>query len=544
MRPVDSVLVSNDHCNQGQGSLQIFAPQIGTELSYSIDSGYTWQQNGGLYNNLSPGSYYVMVKDENDCSGAFEGNPVILQNIAGPELTSLTTQNETNYMQDGQILLQASIPQGELHYSIDSGNNFQDNGLFTSLSAGTYLCVVKDDFGCDTTFEVILQRTFSTPLEAIAGDGNTCMGDVVVSPLLLDNFNDVQSFQVKLNYDSSLMQYDGYINLNTELQEGFSASLIPHTGDIYLEWEGENPLTLPENTTLTELVFTPLQDGATGLNWDTLPNVSVFLDQDGAPINVQYKSGQLRVYENPKIQALSSQEFCQGDTLFIDPSIQGGNGEKTYAWSGPQGFTSNDSILYQTGLQLNQSGTYTLMVTDTLNCQDESSLQITVNPAPNIAFSGYDTLFVEPGYELNAGAGQQSYLWNTGATTEYVLIDSTGEYFVQVTSFKGCSSTDIVQILWSGEALFLPNAFTPNGDGLNDIFKPIARYDYVQDYHLLIFNRWGQMIFESNDLYKGWDGQLDGKPAMAGTYVYRIDYREPGQNGESHTLTGTVVLVR
>ncbi|MDZ7740685.1 MAG: gliding motility-associated C-terminal domain-containing protein [Bacteroidota bacterium] len=124
------------------------------------------------------------------------------------------------------------------------------------------------------------------------------------------------------------------------------------------------------------------------------------------------------------------------------------------------------------------------------------------------------------------------------------MIDSTGEYFVQVTSFKGCTSTDTLQILWTGEALFLPNAFTPNGDGINDIFKPIARYDYVQDYHLLIYNRWGQMIFESNDLDKGWNGRLNDKPAMSGTYVYRIDYREPGQKGESHTLTGTVVLVR
>ncbi|MDZ7741277.1 MAG: gliding motility-associated C-terminal domain-containing protein [Bacteroidota bacterium] len=61
---------------------------------------------------------------------------------------------------------------------------------------------------------------------------------------------------------------------------------------------------------------------------------------------------------------------------------------------------------------------------------------------------------------------------------------------------------------------------------------------------MLKYTRWGQMIFESNKLYKGWNGQLNGKPAMAGTYVYRIDYREPGQSGENHTLTGTVVLVR
>ena len=543
---IDSVQYTNDYCLQALAGLNIFVQGGGTgEISYSIDGGNTYYQNGGVFINLPAGTFYVMIKDENDCEGIYENNPVIIQNIGAPEITSIITVHENNYNQDGQIQLEATVPEGSIYYSINNGISFQqDNGLFAGLSAGTYHCVVEDAFGCDTTFDVIINRVFTTTLEAIAGNGNTCIGNAVVSPLLLNNFNEVKSFQVKLTYDSTLVKCEGYINLNPELQEGFSANLIPDAGEIYLNWEGESPLSLPENSTMTELVFTALQDGASAVNWSTGQGESVFLNQYAEQINVTYVTGTLRIYTNPEIQSMPNQKYCEGDTITIDPSIEGGNGEKYYIWTGPAGFVSNDSILYQINIQITQAGTYTLKVSDSLQCEDQKSFQITVNPNPVIAFSDYETLYVEPGYELNAGEGYQSYLWNTGAQTEYILIDSIGEYYVQVYSYNGCKSSDTIQILWGGEAFYMPNAFTPNGDGLNDVFAPVPRYDYVKNYQISIYNRWGELIFQSKELNHGWDGIYKGKPAMTGTYVYRIDYTQAGQTGESKTVTGTVVLIR
>jgi large repetitive protein len=91
----------------------------------------------------------------------------------------------------------------------------------------------------------------------------------------------------------------------------------------------------------------------------------------------------------------------------------------------------------------------------------------------------------------------------------------------------------------------MPNAFTPNGDGLNDTFGPIPRYDYVNRYYMSIFNRWGQMIYETSDINRGWDGTYQGSPVMMGTYVYRIVYEEFGQLPmESNVVEGTVMLIR
>jgi gliding motility-associated-like protein len=547
MMQVDSVQHTNDHCSQLGATIQVFAQEIGTgTISYSIDGGITYLQNDGVFTDLSAGTYNVMIIDENNCEGIYQNNPVVIQNIPGPEVTSVIVLPEEDYGQNGQIDMQAIVSWGNAFYSIDNGLNFQQgNGLFINLSAGTYICVVQDTFGCDTTFQIIVGHIVTTPLEAIAGNGTTCIGNAVVSPLQLNYFNEVKSFQVKLTYDFDLVRCDGYINLNPEFEQGFSASIIPDIGEIFLFWEGESPLSLPEYAAMTELVFSALLDGNSAVNWQSGPGESEFLDQYGQQLNVEYHTGNLRIYTRPEIEMLIEQEICVGETISIHPIVEGGSGEKTYFWSGPGGFQSNDSILSLSSIQADQQGLYTLHVYDTLQCDDASSFQLFVHPLPEIAFAPYDTLYVEPGYELHAGNGYRDYLWNTGEQAESIIVDSSGEYSVQVTSYNDCVATETVQIRWSAISIYLPNAFTPDGDGLNDVFIPVVRYDFIATYHMYIFNRWGQMIFESSDMQHGWDGTYKGKPVAGGIYVYRIDYTVSGsQSQKSETLTGNVVLVR
>jgi gliding motility-associated-like protein len=88
---------------------------------------------------------------------------------------------------------------------------------------------------------------------------------------------------------------------------------------------------------------------------------------------------------------------------------------------------------------------------------------------------------------------------------------------------------------------FAPNSFSPNGDGLNDVFKPIILGH--QDYKLLIYDRWGHQVFYSDELAKGWDGTLDDKPLKSGIYVYRIYVTEFLTN-LSFQETGTLNLFR
>ena len=86
----------------------------------------------------------------------------------------------------------------------------------------------------------------------------------------------------------------------------------------------------------------------------------------------------------------------------------------------------------------------------------------------------------------------------------------------------------------------MPAAFTPNGDGLNDVFKPKLSC-YTSAFHCRIFNRWGKKIFETSDINKGWDGTCTGTKILSGTYVYYIDYKTT--QGIIKTTRGTIVLI-
>jgi gliding motility-associated-like protein len=92
--------------------------------------------------------------------------------------------------------------------------------------------------------------------------------------------------------------------------------------------------------------------------------------------------------------------------------------------------------------------------------------------------------------------------------------------------------------------MYIPNAFSPNGDGRNDLFKPETNCT-VTDYELRIFSRWGQLLFESRSIEAGWDGALAGKPMPQGVYVYRLRYSvEDGDRPRETVASGQVTLLR
>ena len=544
---ITSIDSLSSHCGQSDGSINIIASSgTGNNLEYSIDNGNTWQSNN-IFTNLSFGDYTIRVKDQNDCETVYENNPVVIKNIEGPQVTTVDVTHENDYTSNGRIYLEALIESGNILYSIDSGYNFQTNdGLFENLTAGTYYCEVKDEFGCDTTFIIEIQRIISQIINAIAGDGYTCIGNATASPLLLTNFTNVYNFDVILSYDKDFVVCDGYIQVHPDLEDGFHVNVIPALEEVHISWQGQSPTSLPDSSLMAKLVFSGINEGLSQVDWIANQGESQFYNENGEIINADFEFGFVIIYSRPDIMfSPKIEEVCEGEMTFIIPDVSGGTGEYDSYWLGPDNFSSDDNFLFFSEATSKIAGTYTLTVTDTINCVESSSIELIVYQGPVIAFSPFDTLWVDPGFELDAGYGAEHYLWNTGETTETIVIDSNGSYNVEVISFEDCKSSDTVQILWGGTPFYLPNAFTPNGDGLNDKFAAVQKYDYINKYHISIYNRWGQMIFETNDINSGWDGTYKGHPCMLGTYVYRIIYEEFGQQPiESKVVEGTIMLVR
>ncbi|MCF8347863.1 MAG: gliding motility-associated C-terminal domain-containing protein [Bacteroidales bacterium] len=542
---IDSVNFLSSHCLLNNGNIQVFANTVtGVDYFYSIDDGNSWQDQP-LFENLAPGSYLVRVKDNGACETVFDNNPVIILKMEGPQASAVSTP-ETDNLLNGSIQITAVVSSGDITYSIDNGTTLQvNNGLFTGLVAGFYTCLVQDGFGCDTTFIVEVEHLTSQTIEAIAGNGYTCIGNATTCPLLINNFMEVDSFHVTLFYDPALVECTGYFQIHPELEAGFQASLFPDLGEIHLSWKGEQPLSLSD-TTMVTLVFTAWGEGHPELNWLNDQGQSRFFDASGNEISAILQRGIIEVSERPELIPAGTKSICAGESLLASPIvINEGAGELSYQWIAPNGDSSSIELLWINNMTTQQAGKYSITVTDAVYCEDSDTLLVIVGTGPSIAFSGYDTLFVEPGYILDAGNDAQSYWWNTGDTTTQIAIDSIGQYLVLATSFENCKSTDSVYILWAGKSFFIPNAFTPNGDGLNDIFGVIPRLDYINQYRISIFNRWGQMIFETTDLNLGWDGTYQGEACLAGAYVYRIVYNDFGMGTqETKVMEGTVMLVR
>lgn len=139
-----------------------------------------------------------------------------------------------------------------------------------------------------------------------------------------------------------------------------------------------------------------------------------------------------------------------------------------------------------------------------------------------------------------------SVLWSTGSTNRDVTVRDTGTYWVEVTD-GGCVNVDTMSLRFKGcgcEFLF-PDAFSPNGDGLNDYFLPAfipERCNGLETYAMQIFNRWGEMVYSGSHMNKGWDGSFRGQKADIGVYMFMVQYRD--RFGENYSRKGDLTLIR
>ena len=142
--------------------------------------------------------------------------------------------------------------------------------------------------------------------------------------------------------------------------------------------------------------------------------------------------------------------------------------------------------------------------------------------------------------------GATQYTWNTGATVNPLLVKAAGTYTVDIVTTEGCILNAVakVNIKFCGPEcpdLYLPNAFSPNGDGRNDYFEPMNMQD-ITGITLSIYNRWGARVFYSSSLKGKWDGTYKALPCDVGTYQYEVRYRDC--HGEAKAKKGDIALIR
>ena len=264
---------------------------------------------------------------------------------------------------------------------------------------------------------------------------------------------------------------------------------------------------------------------------------------------------QVDTFSSP-IASFSADSVCLGQaTSFTDQSTISSGSILTYQWSLPVNpSTPNATFTFPT------DGTFpvTLTVVSDSGCIDVTSVVVVVNPLPEVSFTFSPSELYTFNPEVcftNQSVGASSYLWDfdfTGTDGTSTLIDPCIVRFpiiegrnYQVTlvaeTNKGCRDSAKRTLAILDEFLcYIPNAFSPNEDGINDEFEIVTAG--VESYTFSLFNRWGEVVFQSTNTSEKWDGTYNGAKSSQGVYVYRVVVR--GQNGVLKEQTGHVSLLR
>jgi gliding motility-associated-like protein len=219
--------------------------------------------------------------------------------------------------------------------------------------------------------------------------------------------------------------------------------------------------------------------------------------------------------------------ICSGSEYFID-AFQ--NDIVTYQWQ-------NGSTAPQFKIQ--QPGVYWLKVQYANGCSNMDSIKVLSKQPPSIEWDN-DSVYCSSPILLKPNANSGSYLWQDGSTSSTIWATKPGDYTVEIRNECGAAKGTI-SITEGLCELYMPNAFTPNGDGKNDIFR-IKNPQFVREMKMQIFNRWGEVVFITSDSKKGWDGKYKNREQPLGNYVWIISLIDT--KGQSKTYSGNVVLIR
>ena len=268
-------------------------------------------------------------------------------------------------------------------------------------------------------------------------------------------------------------------------------------------------------------------------NFDTITNVNYITFNSAATFPNFYNIDDVSVYECSFNFNLGNDTIlCTGNSIILNPNMP----NAIYTWQ--------DSS-HATTYTVTQSGTYWVRAFfPDYNITTYDTINVYYKPSPIVNLGKDTTLCNNEIIVLNASYLNCTYIWQDSTTNAIYNVNKQGVYWVTVTESNNCSATDSITIIYQHceNPINIPNAFTPNGDGKNDVFKIISLNEII-DFKLIIYNRWGELLYESDDINKGWDGTFKGKTVPQDVYIYLLTGIIK-DTGDQIKRTGSVTVLR
>ncbi|NUM49911.1 MAG: gliding motility-associated C-terminal domain-containing protein [Flavobacteriales bacterium] len=453
-------------------------PGDSTQLTSSGGDTYLWIPSAGLSNANIPNP-----KASPDSTTTYK---VIVGNFCGfdtAEVTISVFTDPTSAMADTAICIGQSI-----QLSTSGGVNYQwvpatflsnpniANPQCTPTNTTQYTIHITDANGCEWQQDVTITVDTILPKALALNDTTICRGDTISV------------------YGSGGSSYNWYPNYNIINAFNDTAQVFP----------------------LVSTTYYLIAKNACGQDLDSLHITVVFVDAI----------------------VCNDTAICIG----TQATLYAGGGD-FYEWK--PAAPLNDASISNPTATIYLPTVFNVEVSNALGCKDIATVKVDTLPRPYVS-AGADTVieFYDE-YQLH-GYGNGLPHWSpdyflscTNCFKPWARPEVTTEYVFTITDTNGCKNSDTVKVVVKGN-LYIPNTFTPDGDGINDIFYA---YGYnLKNFKMFIFNRWGEFLFESTELVKGWDGKYKGNPCQLGTYVWKVFYTDDAN--VSKQATGHVNLIK
>ena len=574
-----TVVDQNVTCFGGQDGQATTTPAGGTPpYTYAWSSGGAAATEGALF----AGGYVVDITDNNGCVTQD------LVNITEPPMVVITSVSGTDALCNGSADGTITINSGQaVQYSVDNGVTFQASNVFNGLAAGTYNIVVEDANGCPQSTTIDINEPTPLVLDPVLDIAICYGGDGTLEAYA--NGGTPPYYYVWEGVDTA--QFYNVAGLTTATQ--FTAQVFDFNGcPSGTQTATVSMLAPPFQATVNPMSSTICIGESVTLTGGGIDGVQpydfIWLDVNMDTINTQ---------DNPFVYTPASpgtetlymvgNDECQFDTLQIDietldnpvptftatPNVgcspltsqltNTTNGNFTLdqcQWDFGDGNTATGCDV--SNIYLNP-GCYdvTLTVTTDEGCSGTATVTDVVcveeDPISNFYWNPGQPTILEPTIEMtNLSEGGVSYQWfwlsetsseeNPTITFNGLTQETTIPVCLQVTSPIGCTADTCIEVtVYENVLFYVPNTVTPDGDLFNEVFQPVftSGVDPLE-FHLTIFNRWGEIIFESYNFDKGWNGHYgNGGLVEDGVYVWQIEFGE-NSTDKKQTHRGHVTVLK
>ena len=230
---------------------------------------------------------------------------------------------------------------------------------------------------------------------------------------------------------------------------------------------------------------------------------------------------------SPVLNLGKDTNVCNGKNLVLNA----GSEFTSYVWN--NGSTGNF-------MEVLNSGIYWVKIKDHNNCNLYDTIAIGMFQSPVLNMTDYYEA-CEPTFTIEAPSNFASYLWSDGSTAPSYLVTKYGTITLTVSDFHSCSTKKDIEIVNTcSPIVFVPNAFTPNNDGVNDKLTPSILN--VNTFEFQVYNRWGQIVFSTTELQSGWDGNYRNETAASDVYFYKLSYK--GFDNITQVKQGNITLLK